>query len=375
MTSIQVLDNPTMYNLLINLSKEESLTFREIIEHTLESFSVNGERQYQPPPSIVNRPNGQNTLFRPFTSNTCIGTKITVEPGPDGQGRKSPLHGAIVLTDSKGNPTGLLSSDEVTGYRTSMNAMVPFSWRRHVDHIVIFGAGMQALWHTRLILTLRGEQVRSITYVSPSKERVDGLVATVSEDNRVRWKSGCSFHYINSTAFNAQWEIESCLRNADCIFCTTSSKKPLFPASYLTKTEDGRRRPLISAIGSWQPDMIELDPSLLHDAVTASYGYNPLTGKEGRGVIIIDDREFGLESCGELVQSGIAANDVVELGEIIALRKGVSSTKEHAEKMNWFFSEGFVVYKSVGVSLTDLTVGDAILDLYKKRQQTPLDSS
>ncbi|ODM22807.1 hypothetical protein SI65_00396 [Aspergillus cristatus] len=122
MTNIQVLDNPTMHNLLINLSKEESFTFREIIEHTLESFSVNGERQYQPPPSIVNRPNGQNTLFRPFTSDTCIGTKITVESGPDGQGRKSPPHGVIVLTDSKGNPTGLLSSNEITGYRTSMNA-------------------------------------------------------------------------------------------------------------------------------------------------------------------------------------------------------------------------------------------------------------
>lgn len=373
MTNIQVLDNPTIHNLLINLSKEESLTFREIIERTLESFSVNGERQFQPPPSIVNRPSGQNTLFRPFTSDTCIGTKITVEPGPDGQGRKDPLHGLIVLTDGKGNPTGLLRSDEVTGYRTSMSAMVPFSWRKNVDHIVVFGTGVQALWHTRLILTFRGEEVKSITYIGRSNEQVDGLVATISSENRDRWRSGCSFQYINFTALDAQREIENCLRSADCLFCTTPSKEPLFPARYLTRTKGGRQ-PFVSAIGSWQPDMIELDPSLLHGTITASDGCNPLTEGGNRDMILVDDRDFGLENCGELVQSGIAANDVVELGEIISLKKGVGLTKEH-EKVDWFVSEGFVVYKSVGVSLTDLTVGIAILDLYKKQQQPLLDPS
>ncbi|OJJ82912.1 uncharacterized protein ASPGLDRAFT_37021 [Aspergillus glaucus CBS 516.65] len=327
MATIQVLDNPTIHNLLINLSKEETTSFRDTIEQTLEAFSINGERQYQPPPSILNQPPGPG-------------------PGPDGQshGRKDPLHDVIVLTDGKGNPTGLLSSEEVTGYRTSMNAMVSFSWRKHVDHIVIFGAGMQALWHTRLILMLRGEEVRSITYISPSKERVDGLVARVSGENRGRWRSGCSFHYVNSAALDAQREIESCLSNADCVFCTTPSKKPLFAASYLTKMEEGERRPLISAIGSWQPDMIELDPSLLHDTIAANDGYNPATGEEGRGVILIDDRDFGLESCGELVQSEIAAGGVVEIGEIIALRRGVDLTKVkegHIENVNQFVSEGF----------------------------------
>lgn len=115
--------------------------------------------------------------------------------------------------------------------------MVPFSWRKFVDHIVVFGTGVQALWHTRLILALRGEEVRSITYVSPPKERVDGLMATVSKENSARWRSGCSFHYINSTVLDAQREIENFLGNAECIFCTTPSKKPLFPASYLMKTK------------------------------------------------------------------------------------------------------------------------------------------
>jgi len=99
MANIQVLDNPTIHELLINLSLEETIAFRKILEQTFEDVSVGGERQYQPMPSVANRANGQNTLFRPFTSDSSIGAKITVEPAPAPDGTKDPLHGIIVLTD------------------------------------------------------------------------------------------------------------------------------------------------------------------------------------------------------------------------------------------------------------------------------------
>lgn len=373
MANVQVLDNPTVHRLLINLSREETKGFRQIVEQTFEDFSVGGERQYQPLPNTVNRANGQNTLFRPFTSDSCIGTKITVEPAPEPDGTKDPLHGVLVLCDGKGNPTGVLSAEEVTGYRTSMNAMVPFSWRNNVDNIVIFGNGMQALWHTRLVLTLRGSEVKTITYVNPGKDALDMPITTVSKENQALWKSSCSFHFIDTTASGFQQRIETSLSDADCIFCTTPSKTPLFPSSYLNK--ERRRRPFISAIGSWQPSMIEIDPSLLHHGISDKDGYNPVTG-EAKGVILVDDRDFGLKNCGELVQSGVAAKDIVELGEIIALRNGRGKpnllTREHLKKLNDFISEGFVIYKSVGVSLTDLTVSNSILDLSKNRREQHL---
>ena len=367
MANIQVLDNPAVHNLLINLSQDEAITLRQIVEQTFEDFSVGGERQYQPMPSVANRANGQNTLFRPFTSDSSIGTKITVEPAPGPDGKKDPLHGIVVLCDGKGNPTGILSSEEVTGYRTSMNAMVPFSWRKHVDHVVIFGGSMQALWHTRLILTLRGLEVKSITYANPFKEQVDKLVATVSQENQTRWKSRCSFHFLDTTASSFEREIQTLLGRVDCVFCTTPSKKPLFPATFLTQRKSSSRQPFISAIGSWQPDMLELDHALLHHGISTSDGYNPVTG-EAKGVAMTDDRDFALQNCGELVNSGIAAKDVVELGEVIALRKR-SKNSNHTEKTSRFISEGFVVYKSIGVSMTDLTVSNAILELFQKKQQ------
>lgn len=38
--------------------------------------------------------------------------------------------------------------------------------------------------------------------------------------------------------------------------------------------------------------MSEIDPSLLHDGITAKGRYNPVTG-EAKGVILVDDRDFG----------------------------------------------------------------------------------
>ncbi|BCS17396.1 uncharacterized protein APUU_10224S [Aspergillus puulaauensis] len=368
MANIQFFDSPTIHDLLINLSQEEAIGFRDIVEKTFEDVSVGGERQYQPMPSVSNRANGQNTLFRPFTSDSSVGTKITVHAAPNPDGTKEPLHGTIILTDGIGIPTAVLGSEEITGYRTSMNVMVPFSWRKHVNNIVIFGGGLQALWHTRLILTLRGEEVNKITYVNTSKDRVDNLITTINKEKQDRWSTNASFHFLHTTSSNYQGDLEAFLKTADAVFCTTPSKKPLIPARYLTQ---GRiRQPFISAIGSWLPEMWELDHGLLHHAISAGDGYNPVSG-ESRGVVLTDDRDFALQNCGELVSSGIAAQDVVELGEIISLQKDKSS-RQRIEQTNRFISEGFVAYKSIGVSLTDLTVSNGILELLKNKRKEHL---
>ena len=118
--------------------------------------------------------------------------------------------------------------------------------------------------------------------------------------------------------------------------------------------------------------MIEVDPAVLHLAVASDTGYNPMTGKD-EGVILADDRDFALTNSGELVQSKIAAKDIVELGEIIGLKNGKGTPEAlantSAQKTDRFLSEGFVVYKSVGVSLTDLTVSNAIIEQIRRREQ------
>ncbi|KAJ5335627.1 hypothetical protein N7452_008030 [Penicillium brevicompactum] len=363
MDKIQYLSNETVHDLLINLNKDETLAFKSTIEKTLLDFSAGEERRYQPDPSAVTRPNGARTLFRPFTSDQSVGAKLVVEPPTRADGKKDPLRGILLLLDGSGNPTGILGAEEVTGYRTSMNVMVPFCWRQNVDKIVIFGGGMQALWHTRLILALRGHEVRAITYVNPFKDQIDTLIATVSRENAARWKSNCSFHFINSNTENSQQLIRTCLSDADCVFCTTPSRKPLFPSSYLTNQRSENRQPFISAIGSWQSDMIELDPALMHHALIADGGYNPHNG-QSKGVVLVDDRDYALANSGEVVQSKLGAHDMAELGQILATR----TAEGQPDRTHRFISEGFIVYKSIGVSLTDLTIANAVLALRQKKQ-------
>ncbi|KAF4472796.1 pfs ankyrin repeats & 6-phosphofructo-2-kinase [Fusarium albosuccineum] len=115
--------------------------------------------------------------------------------------------------------------------------------------------------------------------------------------------------------------------------------------------------------------MIELDPALLHHGIAAEGGYNPASG-ENKGVVLVDDRDYALKNSGEVVQSKVTGEDLVELGQIVALRKGRTQplNDKHLDDTNKFISEGFVVYKSIGVSLTDLTAGNAVLALSKKKQ-------
>ncbi|KAF5006289.1 hypothetical protein FDECE_7320, partial [Fusarium decemcellulare] len=155
---LTVLNDPQVLDLLINLSRDDIIKFQRGLEQSLIEFTVGKEAEYQPTPDFVNRPSGQKTLFRTFSSADAVGTKIVVNPAPveDEEGNKvyPPLNGVLALCDAAGRPTGLLNAGEVTGYRTALSALIPWMWRRHTERVVIFGAGKQGLWHARLALAL-----------------------------------------------------------------------------------------------------------------------------------------------------------------------------------------------------------------------------
>lgn len=114
---------------------------------------------------------------------------------------------------------------------------------------------------------------------------------------------------------------------------------------------------------------MELDPALLHHAVASESGYNPASG-DTSGVVLVDDRDYALQNSGKVVQSKLSASEMVELGQIVALRSGKAQplNHEHIDRTNAFISQGFVVYKSIGVGLTDLTAANVTLALKRKQQ-------
>lgn len=76
MSGCLVLGDSAVQKLLIGLSKDDIVQVLDILQDTLRQFSVGEERKYQPESGVINRPNGQKTLFRPFTSPASVGTKI-----------------------------------------------------------------------------------------------------------------------------------------------------------------------------------------------------------------------------------------------------------------------------------------------------------
>ncbi|KAF2172020.1 hypothetical protein M409DRAFT_50618 [Zasmidium cellare ATCC 36951] len=346
MSGLRVLGDEAVHGLLIALPKSEILVLQGVVEKALHGFSTAKEREHQPEAAVINRPEGQKVLFRLFTSPSAVGTKIIVEPATDPTtGNRPPLHGVLVICDNSGIARGLVNAEEVTAFRTSLSAIIPWSWRKRVDHILVFGAGKQALWHIRLALALRGDEIKSVTVVNRSLGHAVALVNRLKEENRTYWKSQAEIFSHDATDNSG---VDARLAEADAVFCTVPSQEVLFTVDALN-LESRRNMPYVSAIGSWQPQMIELDPLLLVRAATAST----------KAYILVDDRNAFQSHTGEGVRSGLNTEQVLELGKAVELRrKGTASYKTDLD--DWL-RDDLVVYKSVGVSLTDLAIGEAML--------------
>lgn len=346
MSRCLVLGDNVVEDILLNLSKDDILKVLRQVEESLIGFSVSDERKYQPEASIINRPDGRRNLFRPFTSSTGVGVKIVVDPSQalksDGSlsvaehNKLKGLHGILALCDNNGFPTGFVNAEAVTGYRTSLSAIMLWSRRQKTTNIVIFGAGKQALWHIRLCLSLRGDEINRITVINRNQERSESLVEQLKEENQFRWKSNVELK-VGSNA-----TMEQAVSEADAVFCTTPSQEVLLPGSYVSGDAH-----YVSAIGSWQANMIELDPEFVKSAAS---------GNDERSIVVVDDRQSCLNHTGEFLNNNIQPDQVYEVGEVLASKD--NNLKQKLE-------QGKVIYKSVGVSVTDLAAGQAILELAK----------
>lgn len=371
-TTCTALGDKAVHSILLNLQRDQVEKFRDEIALSLADFSSSEERKYQPDSSMITRPDGRSILFRPFTSRSGPGVKIIVDPTTPAalqnsaakSGQKPTLHGILVICDADGLPKGLINADEITAFRTSMSVMIPYSWRRSTARVVIFGAGKVALWHARLMLALRGDEISSIVIINRSVGRADELISQVRRENETLWKSAVVLETLESGDSNNRGRLEELVSQADVICCTTPSSKPLFSAHCVGPADHHTQSPkFISGIGSWQPEMTEMDPELFRNALNSR-----------NGAVIVDDRLGAMQVSGEIIQSGLRAEQVLEIGEILASRMGQLSDGGRAGSipeaaLQHKLAEGLIVYKSIGVSMTDLAAASAVLALAREQKQ------
>ena len=163
------------------------------------------------------------------------------------------------------------------------------------------------------------------------------------------------------------------VRKADVIFLCTPSTTPLFPAELLTSSEGRRKGRYISAIGSYREHMLELHPDVLLQAVAPEHKKHHHKHASKSGVIVVDSLEACLKEAGEIMQAGLGAEQLVEVGELLMVKKASMrevemGTGDGEIGLKRWLEGGNVIYKSVGLGLMDICVGEDLVGLARERE-------
>lgn len=252
--------------------------------------------------------------------------------------------------------------------------------------VVIFGAGAQAYWHLRVALLLRGKEIHHVRIINRTFATAGPLLRTIYTSPL--WTALRSsnpkldFTLLTPEYGEYQRLLKEYIRSADVIFCTVPSTEPLFPASFLTSSEGRRKGRYLSLIGSYQSSMCEVSPEILRAAVEGGSTKSVRAG----GAVVVDSLEACLKDAGEIVRARLEAHQLVELGELIMMKRAArreiemgsggdgqdlnsasASDSDAAGGMVAWLKEGNVVYKSVGVGVMDLSVGMEIVRLAREK--------
>lgn len=353
MTFTILSDNDVKF-ILSSLSQSNVSNVADDFIQSLLQYSCHNEAQYQPERAAVKRED-QRSLFMPATTPQHIGVKIVgVSPArtpAPGEKPKAGLQATLTICDAQGKAIGVLNAAEITAFRTALGSILLYRLRKRTENIVVFGAGAQARWHIRLALILRGADIKKITIVNRSRARTEELIAGLRETD-VPSHVSLSIHEDGNS-------LEDLVAEADVIFCGVPSTTPLFPASYLTSEKARQKTRYISAIGSYQLDMQEIDPELLKTVADPASIFKE---QVWQGKVAVDSAEGCLVEAGELDRAKIRKEGMLEVGKIQDLR-----SRESPEGLEKWLEDGFVIYKSVGVGIMDIAIGSKLLSLAKEK--------
>jgi len=255
------------------------------------------------------------TMPAALAGSSCYSVKVvSVAPRNSLAGRPVVL-GTVLLGDSAtGELVALIDGTALTALRTGAAGGVAARElsRSGASRVALFGAGAQA----RAQLTALA-CVRAITDVSVVTR--DPAHATALR----QWVAG--ERALGALAIRAA-TAKDAVADADIVITATTSATPVFHGAWL------RAGAHVTAVGSFTPQMRELDDETLRDAR-----------------LVVDQRAAALAEAGELQGRGDA--DVIELGEILSGRS--AGRTDEAQR---------TVFKSVGNAVQDLVVAARAYD-------------
>ncbi|ELR05089.1 hypothetical protein GMDG_07131 [Pseudogymnoascus destructans 20631-21] len=307
---LTVLTDADVCQVLESLTIDDAHALQKSLRKALHEYSTGTQGEaacamHQPERTAMVAPSGNTTLLMPSTSSSGIGMKVVTLATPGAKGPAEATadmtpHGSLTIMSSNGTPTGFLNAEEVTAFRTALCSSLLFCRRKSFKSVTVFGAGRQAFWHIRLALILRGSSLKN------------------SIKEREGW-GNVKFSILTPGYGEYARLLKEQLRAADVIITTVPSTTPLFDHSILTSTEGRRRGRLIIAIGSYKPHMIEIPVELFQQAVKPHEHRHYHNHASEGGVVVVDTLTGCLKEAGEIIQSGLSPNQLVEVGELVML--------------------------------------------------------
>lgn len=369
-----------------------------------------------------------STSSRTSRSNSRPSTPVAKiinpkDPLPDLDDRTATSpQGTLTLLTPTGQPRALISASTLTAFRTALSTTLLLKLRHHAHTLTVFGAGNQAYWHILLTLIILGPtKLHHLNVINRDFTRAQRLFMSLAKcpnkDVQDAFMGGKLRPGILTPEYGEYDRLlKEQVRAADILYCCTPSTKPLFPGSHLTSTEGRRKARYVAAVGSYKPHMQELPTEVLLQAVTGPEEGHPhrphihhKAAGEG-GAVIVDSIEGAMKESGEIIKAGIRGRGVVELGELVMLKrsywaekaereaqahrereqKGTSKAsggghglghlfhrqhKDHPPEsdvipdggLKDWLARGNVVYKSVGIGLMDVVVGLELVKLAEER--------
>jgi ornithine cyclodeaminase len=253
-------------------------------------------------------PRGDALVMPGYDGQRHFGVKVvTVHPGNVAFGKPGTQASYLLIDADDGEPKLVCDGTALTALRTGAASGLATRRLAMADArvLTIIGAGGQARTQVEAVCAVR--KITDIHVVSRDAARADAFIASL----RTR------LPHLRIDRANA----EEAVARAQVIVTATSSSNPVLMSDWV------RPGSHVNAIGSYTPDMCELDPALL-----------------ARATLFVDQRAAALAGAGEIlaaIRMGLIASDaMVEVGQ----------APEDARRTD----DEITVFKTVGHAALDL---------------------
>lgn len=275
---------------------------------------------YVPKRYIINTRDEKLTLLlKPafINNHDRSSIKILTQKNSDSIPGIPTLLGIVLLIDNvTGEILSIMDGEFITALRTGAASGLATKYlsREDSSKAAIFGCGRQGRTQLEAIKTVR--KLEKIWIFDKSLEQAESFIEEMDDKTKKNMEVARDL---------------SVLKDVDIICTATNSESPLFYKKHLKKGTH------INAIGSFKPEMQELDPEIINSSR-----------------VYFDDKEACLNESGDFTKPSMDSrnfneNIMGEIGEYVLNRiEGRISSKD------------ITIFKSVGTAIQDLVVANRI---------------